>query len=305
MKYLTLNNGKKQPVIGLGTWKSEPNEVSTAVKTAIGCGYEAIDCAWAYSNEAEIGEALSTIKYDREKIFFTSKLWMTRYRPDLVEPGLRESLQNLRMDYLDLFLLHWPMPLMPGDNMLPMKDDKPIADSTPLIETWRALEDCVNKGLVKSIGVSNFNKEQLEEILKDCTIKPVVNQIEFHPYLQSRSLIEFCHQNDIQVTAYSPLGSPDRPDSKKEDPTLLEDPVVTSIADKHSKSPAQICIRFAIDCGLAVIPKSKTEQRIKDNFNVFDFKLEEEDLTQLKKLDRNFRYIAFDAARPHPNYPFK
>jgi len=195
--------------------------------------------------------------------------------------------------------------MKPGDEILPMKDNKPIADPTPLIDTWRALEDCVKKGLVRSIGVSNFNKEQLEDLLKECTIKPVVNQIEFHPYIQSKTLVEFCHQNDIHVTAYSPLGSPDRPDSKKEDPSLMEDPAVISIAEKYSKSPAQILIRFAIDCGLAVIPKSKSEDRIKDNLDVFDFKLNGDDLTQLKKLDRNFRYIAFDAAKSHPNYPFK
>lgn len=310
-----LSSGYDFPILGLGTWKSQPGQVAAAVKHALKVGYRHIDCAYVYENEAEVGqglkEAMEELGIKREEIFVTSKLWNVFHHPDDVEMAFKRSLDALGLEYLDLFLIHWPTAFLRGMNMFPRNEDGDLIydSSIPHTDTWKAFEKLVEKGLVKSIGVSNFSAKQLKNILEVATIKPVTNQIECHPYLAQKKMLEFCKENDIVVTGYSPLGSPDRPWATPEEPVILEDPRIVDIAKKYEKSPAQVLIRWQTQRGIVVIPKSVTPARIEENFNIFDFSLSEEDIAVLESFDCNGRIvIPMKNGRPrdetHPNYPF-
>lgn len=305
---IKLNDGTKMPILGLGTWKSIPGEVEKAVQTAVAIGYRHIDCAMVYENENEIGNALQKIMTSgvrREDLYIVSKLWNSHHRPDLVEIGLRETLKQLGLDYLDLYLIHSPMAFQENSGLNPVDDKgKLIYSSIDYVETWKAMEACVRSGLTRSIGVSNFNSYQLQRILDTCTIKPVTNQVECHPYLNQQKLIDYCAKRQVVITAYSPLGSPDRPWAKSGDRSLLQDPVVLEIAKSHNKSAAQVLIRYQIQRGVAVIPKSVSKARIEENFDVFDFKLSEEERTNLNSLNCNVRYLHHDWVADHPYFPF-
>lgn len=306
---INLNDGTKIPIIGIGTWKSKPGEVEQAVKDAVMIGYRHIDCARVYENENEVGAALKDLFENhgikREDLYIVSKLWNSHHRPDLVEEGLRESLKFLGLGYLDLYLMHSPMAFKENAGLNPVDENgKLIYSDVDYVDTWKALEECVQKGLVKSIGVSNFNSHQLQRILDSCSIKPVTNQVECHPYLNQKKLIEYCHAKNITVTAYSPLGSPDRPFAKANDPCLMADPKVKEIAERHEKSPAQILIRYQIQRGVIVIPKSVTKSRIEENFNVFDFKLAADEMNCLESMDCNERYLHHHWVIDHPYFPF-
>ncbi|KAK4323141.1 hypothetical protein Pmani_006143 [Petrolisthes manimaculis] len=304
-----LNNGKKMPIHGLGTWKSKPGEVTQAVKDAIACGYRHLDCALVYGNEAEVGVAIKakiedgTVK--REDLFITSKLWNTFHSKSLVVPTLKESLTNLGLDYLDLYLIHWPMGYKEGGEKFPTNADGTTAFSdVDYIEAWQGLEDALSQGLVHSIGVSNFNKDQIERVLSSGNIVPVTNQIECHPYLNQKKLIDWCRTKNIYITAYSPLGSPDRPWAKPEDPLLLEEPKLVAIAEKYKRTPAQIAIRYQVQRDVIVIPKSVTKSRIESNLQVFDFKLSSEDMKTIDSFDCNGRALHLDWVKEHKYWPF-
>ncbi|KAK0177590.1 hypothetical protein PV328_001628 [Microctonus aethiopoides] len=306
---ITLSNGNKIPVLGLGTWRGNAGDVFRAVKDAIDIGYRHFDCALVYENESEVGAALKA-KIDegvvkREDLFITSKLWNTYHETKSVLTGIKKSLKNLGLDYLDLYLIHWPMASKEGDELFPKNPDgTTIMTDTDYLDTWKGMEQIYQLGLAKNIGISNFNSEQITRLLEHAKIKPVVNQVECHPYLNQKKLSEFCKARDIVITAYSPLGSPDRPWVKPGDPVLLDDVKLVKIAEKYGKSPAQVVIRYQIDRGHVVIPKTVTPTRLVENFGVLDFNLTPEDIAYIDSFDVGGRLVAVADRASCRFYPF-
>jgi len=297
METLEFRNGDEMPILGLGTWKSAPGEVYDAVKVALDAGYRHVDCAPIYGNESEVGRALRESfdegVVDRDDVWVTSKLWNDAHAPGDVRPALEQTLDDLQLDVLDLYLIHWPVAQKRGVNLPQSPDDLISLDERPISETWQAMEALVEDGLVRHIGVSNFNIPKLDTLMQGATIAPEMNQIELHPYLQQRDVVEFAQENGVHLTAYSPLGSKDRPDDLKDDdePILLEDPTINEIADRHDVTAAQVLIQWAIQRDTAVIPKSVNEGRIKENLAAADVRLTDEDVAEIVELDRSRRYV--------------
>ena len=297
MKYFTLSGGDEMPKLGLGTWKADDGAAYEAIREAIRIGYRHFDCAARYNNEAEIGQALADAMQDgdvkREDLWITSKLWNNAHQSALVKPNLAQTLRDLRLDYLDLYLIHWPIALKP-DVVFPSKaEDMLSLAEVPIKETWQAMEKCVEEGLTKYIGVSNFSVKKIADILSYCLIRPAINQVEGHPFLQQNDLLEYCQQEHIVLTAYSPLGSRDRPARliHEDEPIPLEHPVILALAEEYGVSAAQILIAWAVCRGTAVIPKSANPKRLAENFRAGDLELACDAMDKIKALDINYRYV--------------
>ena len=259
MEYATLNNGVKMPMAGIGTFLLTPDEAEASVLSALECGYRLIDTANAYVNEKAVGRAMKRSGLPREEIFLETKLWPSLYeQPDVVE----KTLQRLDTDYIDLLLIHQP--------------------AGNYVAGYRQMEKAYKAGKVRAIGLSNFNQEQIQEILDICEVKPAVLQTEVHPYYQEKELKEFLSEQKMYIQAWYPLGHGDK--------ALLEEPLFTELGKKYGKSNAQIILRWHIQVGNIVIPGSKNPVHIKNNFALFDFALTDEEMARIAALDKHTRY---------------
>ncbi|WP_342641843.1 aldo/keto reductase [Rhodoligotrophos ferricapiens] len=255
---ITLNDGHSIPQLGLGVWQTPAAQTAHVVEEALRVGYRHIDTAAIYGNEAGVGEAVRNSGLPRNEIFVTTKLWNDDQGYDETLRAFDKSLKQLRLDHVDLYLIHWPAPRR-----------------NAYVETWRALIRLKEEGRARSIGVSNFNPDHLRHIVRETDVRPVLNQIELHPRFQRRDLREAHRELGIATEAWSPLGQG----------TLLDHPVIREIARKHDRTPAQVIIRWHIENGIIVIPKSVTPSRIAENFDVFGFRLDQAELEQINRLD--------------------
>lgn len=299
----TLNNGSKMPAIGLGTFGSDhvSNEaVAEAVQHAIAIGYRHIDCASVYGNEAEIGRALkATIASGlatRQELWITSKLWNDKHAEDDVIDSCKQSLADLQLEYLDLYLVHWPFPNFHAkgcDVSSRSPDSKPYIHEN-FMKTWRQMEKLVELGLVKSIGTSNMTQAKLELLLPDAVIKPAINEMELHPHLQQPELFDFVVAQGIQPVGFCPIGSPARPERDKtpDDTSPTEDPVILEIAAKHGIHPATLCVKWAEQRGQIPIPFSTNPRNMLANLkSLTTERLSDQEMQAIAAADKNCRMI--------------
>ncbi len=300
---ILLNTGDKIPVIGLGTFGSDTysnDEVAQAVKFAIKNGYRHIDCASVYGNEKEIGKALSDLISDntikREDLWITSKVWNDMHGDREVIASCKQSLKDLRLDYLDLYLVHWPFPNYhaPGCDVSSRNPDSKPYLHEDYMKVWKQMEQLVKMGLVRNIGTSNMTIPKMNLLLQDAKIKPAVNEMEIHPHFQQDELYNYLAENDILPIGYSPIGSPGRPERDKtiDDTVDIEDPVIVDIAKRLNVHPAVVCVKWGVQRGHVVIPFSVKPEKILSNLRVAngDLILSEE-MEKISKIDKNCRLI--------------
>lgn len=257
---IMLDNGVEIPQIGFGTYKTRPNEARQAIETALDAGYTHIDTAAVYGNEAEIGETINDSDIDRDNLFITTKVWNVDQGYDSTLKAFEDSLNRLKTDYVDLYLIHWPVKSLRKD-------------------TWKALIKIYEDGLARSIGVSNYTIQHLEELIKESSINPVINQVEMSPFLYQKKLTDYCDSHNIKIEAYSPLTRTHKFGNK----------ILVDLSEKYNKSQAQILIRWSLQKGYIVLPKSSTPERIRENIDVYNFNISDDDMQKLDSLDENYR----------------
>ncbi|GMY05615.1 NADP-dependent D-sorbitol-6-phosphate dehydrogenase [Fagus crenata] len=293
---ITLNNGFKMPMVGFGVWRVEGKDMRNLITNAIKIGHRHFDCAADYKNEPEVGEALAgafrTGLVKREDLFITTKLWNSDHGH--VVEACKDSLKKLQLAYLDLYLVHFPIATKhtgvgTTDSALDEDGVLEIDTNVSLETTWHAMEDLVSMGLVRSIGISNYDIFLTRDCLAYSKVKPAVNQIETHPYFQRDSLVKFCQKHGICVTAHTPLGGAVANTELFGSVSCLDDPVLKGLAAKYKRTVAQIVLRWGIQRNTVVIPKTSKLERLKENFQVFDFELTKEDMDLIKSLERNYR----------------
>lgn len=268
MQFEKLSNGVSIPMLGFGTYRIKPAEVADAIAEALATGYRHFDCAHIYGNEVEVGEAFKKSGIKREDLFVTSKVWNADQGYARTLAAFNQTLKDLQLDYLDLYLIHWPN-----------EENFQLT-----LDTWRALEKIYADGKVKAIGVSNFSEEQLKEVFAMATVKPMVNQIERHPYKTQVELAKFDQDNGIVNEGYSPIGHGH---------LILEDPTINKVAQAHGKTPAQVVLRWQIDTGFVIFPKSSNSEHVKANFDIFDFNLTADEIKAISALDQD-KHLNYD-----------
>ncbi|KAJ5589273.1 hypothetical protein N7537_011951 [Penicillium hordei] len=284
-----LNTGADIPAIGFGTWQ-DASEQEDAVAEAIKVGYRHIDTARVYGTEKAVGRGVKKSGVPRKDIFITTKLWNNKHHPDDVAPALQQSLDDLEMDYVDLFLIHWPVAWKRGEELFPKKDEKPILENIDIVDTYKAMEQLLKTGKARAIGVSNFDKSEMERLIKNTSIVPAAHQMECHPWLQQRDFTEWHRKNGIHITHYSPFGNQNALYREKGGPAkLLEEPVLAEIGEPYNKTSAQVALAWGVSQGHSVLPKSKTPLRIRANLGG-DFKLSPEDMKKIEKINKKFRF---------------
>ena len=290
MTELKFINGDTFPQIGLGTWLSKPHEVFDAVLVAIQTGYRHIDCAYIYRNEKEIGNALQYAFKNgwvkREELFITSKLWNSDHHPSRVQKAIERTLSDLQIDYLDLYLMHWPIAFKPGIEQAKTANDLATLDEIPLEVTWVEMHKLRQSGLTKHIRVSNFSISKLKHFINTTGIVPENNQVEIHPYFQQNEMLDFCISNNILLTAYAPLGSRHLMNTEM---GIDVNPVIKRIAENHNTSTSSIILAWGMSRGTIVIPKSVNQKRIIDNFNSTKVSLSISEIEEINQINQNLR----------------
>lgn len=316
-QYRELNDGQRMPVVGLGTFQGNydysinKSVLLDAVKSAVEVGYRHFDTASVYNTEQALGDALSNLinskLISRDDVFITTKLWSNSHRREDVVPALRNSLAALRLDYVDMYLMHWPVALKSGNEMWPRDDNGALVfdQHVSISDTWEGLIECQKLVLTKSIGISNFCRRQIQILIDGSSVIPANLQVESHPFLNNSKLIEFSQKNNIQVTAFSPLAKPTRFWAMPDDPVVATHPVLNAVASRHNKTPAQVALRWQIQRGVAVIPKSNSIHHQRENISIFDFSLSNNDMNEIStKCDCNLRVLQmrelFGADREYP-----
>ncbi|KAE8318390.1 NADP-dependent oxidoreductase domain-containing protein [Aspergillus transmontanensis] len=289
MTTFKLNTGAEIPAIGFGTWQDAEAQEGAVVE-AIKAGYRHIDTARVYGTEKAVGKAIKKSGVPREQLFITTKLWNNKHHPDDVAQALQDSLNDLDLEYVDLFLMHWPVAWKRGDELFPKENGKPAVIDVDFVDTYKAMEKLLSTGKVKAIGVSNFSKADMEHLLKNTSVVPAAHQLEGHPWLQQRSFVDWHKEKGIHVTHYSPFGNQNELYSREGTiGKLIDDPVLVEIGKKYNKSSAQVALAWGVTQGHSVLPKSKTPSRIRDNL-AGDFKLSEADMQKIHGIDRKLRF---------------